>query len=151
MMLTSPCIQSVRNGIPEYNHVWGNSMTGILQYSASGQMAAVLTSTDPELRPRNLSVPFPADEPNSPEWALVGKHALGYAGPFTVAEGSTKTSGTLLHGPLTVANVPSMEGIMVTRNYTMFWNSKADGGADLMRLVLGTSLQHIIWWRRNAD
>lgn len=82
-------------------------------------MSATIAATEPGFRPENLTFPFQASQLDE-DWALVGKHTLAYAGPFTFMEGSTNSSGTVVHGPLTVGNVPSWVGSNQSRNYTVF-------------------------------
>lgn len=46
-------------------------------------------------------------EDSDDDWALVGKHSIGYAGPITISRDipANTTSGQIFHGPLVVANV----------------------------------------------
>ncbi|KAF1954283.1 hypothetical protein CC80DRAFT_493803 [Byssothecium circinans] len=105
------------NGTPIIEKpVIGVAPVGLITYSSEGYMSANLASTDPEDRP--LSLRYPAREGDSDvEWAIVGKKNLNYAGNCSVEPWSTPTNGTLTHGPLSVANVPSWTGTNQTRNY----------------------------------
>ena len=76
----------------------------------------------------------------------VGKHTIGYAGPFSISDAipATTTSGQIFHGPLTVANVPAWVGTRQIRNYTLWENgaylnilSQRDGG-----------YRGSLWWKR---
>lgn len=82
------------------------------------------------------------------EWALVGKHTLAYAGGLSVKEGSTCENGTLYHGPLTVANVPSWVGTSQERNYTVF---RADEGAVVLHIYTRDEVNKVmgnLFWER---
>lgn len=120
---------------------------GILTYSKSGYMSATIVATETELRPLSLSFPFTDDQAES-DWALVGKHSIGYAGPFSVSDAipATLTSGQVLHGPLVAANVPAWVGTAQRRNYTVVTegertllhiHSRRDGG-----------FEGDLWWER---
>jgi hypothetical protein len=83
-------------------------------------MSATITATEPSLRPANLTFPFSPTDSDA-EWALVGKHSIGYAGPFRVNPDveSSVHEGQLFHGPLVVANVPSWVGSEQRRNFSV--------------------------------
>lgn len=109
-------------------------------------MSATITATEPALRP-NLTFPFQASDLES-DWALVGKHSIGYAGPFRVNEAlpANKTSGQVFHGPLTVANVPAWVGTEQRRNYTVV----REGKDVLLRIgsERGGGYRGVLWWKR---
>lgn len=109
-------------------------------------MSATITATEPQLRP-NLTFPFQATDSDA-DWALVGKHSIGYAGPFRVNEAlpANKTSGQVLHGPLTVANVPTWVGTEQRRNYTVV----RENGETLLRIgsERGGGYRGVLWWKR---
>lgn len=101
-------------------------------------MSATISATEPELRPQHLTFPFTPDQSDA-DWALVGKHSIGYAGPFSISDAipATPESGQIFHGPLVAANVPRWVGSSQTRNYTIIHQdgetylkigSKRDGG-----------------------
>ncbi|EXF77918.1 hypothetical protein CFIO01_04172 [Colletotrichum fioriniae PJ7] len=116
---------ATRDGVAVPDRTYGSNPVGILSYSKSGFMSATITSTDPEDRPANLTFPF-EDSQSDADWALVGKHSIGYAGPLRISDAfpANATFGQVIHGPLTVANVPSMAGGSQARNYTLYENGK---------------------------
>ncbi|CCF38710.1 hypothetical protein CH063_09735 [Colletotrichum higginsianum] len=136
---------ATRDGVPVEDRTYGSNPVGILSYSKSGYMSATITSTDPEHRPANLTFPF-QDGQSDADWAQIGKHSIGYAGPFSLTDAieATATSGQLVHGPLTVANVPTMVGVRQVRNYTTFENG------NLLRISSQRdgSNRGELWWKR---
>lgn len=134
------------NGAPIPDAAYGSAPVGILTYSRSGYMSATITATEPELRP-SLTFPFQASDLDS-DWALVGKHSIGYAGPFRVNEAlpANRTSGQVFHGPLTVANVPTWVGTEQKRNYTVV----REGSDTLLRIgsERGGGYRGVLWWKR---
>ncbi|KFA69774.1 hypothetical protein S40285_10362 [Stachybotrys chlorohalonatus IBT 40285] len=108
------------NGQPIPDAAYGEAPVGIITYSRSGYMSATIAATEAELRPQNLTFPFTEDQSDA-DWALVGKHTIGYAGPYRVSDAipATAESGQIFHGPLVVANVPRWVGSSQTRNYTI--------------------------------
>ena len=80
------------------------------------------------------------------KWALVGRHSIGYAGPLQISTAipATRTHGQVIHGPLTVANVPSMAGASHIRNYTLFDNGKT----LLIASQRDASNRGELWWKR---
>ncbi|KAJ4387288.1 hypothetical protein N0V93_007877 [Gnomoniopsis smithogilvyi] len=108
------------NGTEVADRVYGSAPVGQLIYTADGFVSATITSTDPQDRPANLTFPF-QDGQSDADWAAVGRHSIGYSGPFSINPDvpSNTTMGGVLHGPLTVANVPSMVGNVQPRNYTL--------------------------------
>jgi hypothetical protein len=71
---------STLNNIPIPDAAYGIAPVGILTYSRTGYMSATITATEPAFRP-NLTFPFQPTDADA-DWALVGKHSIGYAGPF---------------------------------------------------------------------
>lgn len=110
-------------------------------------MSATITSTDPEDRPGNLTFPY-QDSQSDADWALVGKHSIGYAGPLQISDAfpANATFGQVIHGPLTVANVPSMAGAKHARNYTLF----EDGKYLRISSQRDGSNHGELWWERLA-
>lgn len=106
-------------------------------------------ATNPEFRPGNLTFPFEKSQ-SEDDWALVGKHTLSYAGPYTFTDDSTNVSGTLVHGPLKVANVPSWVGTYQKRNYTIF---HGQGNALVIRLYSQRYDGSVgeLWWQKMPD
>ncbi|KAF2870622.1 Lipocalin-like domain-containing protein [Massariosphaeria phaeospora] len=92
---------------------------GMLTYHPTGYMSANIASTDADHRPLSVSYPFKANDSDA-DWAQVGKHTLAYAGQVSASEDSTTSSGTLTHGPLVVASIPSWVGTKQERNYTVY-------------------------------
>lgn len=112
-------------------------------------MSATIAATEPELRPEALTFPFQASQSDA-DWALVGKHTLGYAGPYMFAAGATKAAGTIIHGPLTVGNVPAYVSSNQTRNYTI---SEGPEGAVLLNIfaVRSDATINELWWEKLPD
>lgn len=104
---------------------WGKSPVGLITYSTTGIMSANIAATEPEWRPQALRFP-PQSSDSEFDWNLVGRHTLGYAGPFSFNESVpvTKTHGQIIHGPLTVASTPYLEGEILARDYVV---KKQDG------------------------
>jgi hypothetical protein len=109
-------------------------------------MSATITATEPEFRP-NLTFPFQVTDKDS-DWALVGKHSIGYAGPFSVNEElpANATQGQVFHGPLVTANVPTWVGQKHRRNYTVV----EEGGETYLRIgsERGGGYRGVLWWKR---
>ncbi|EOA91288.1 hypothetical protein ACJQWK_03769 [Exserohilum turcicum] len=141
---------STQNNVPIPDATYGEHPVGILIYTASGHMSATLTATEKDLRPP-VQFPFRPNETDA-EWALVGKHSIGYAGPFRInpAVPATETDGQLFHGPLTVANVPTMVGQEHRRNYTVV--EREEDGAIVKYLKIGSErgggFRGVLWWKR---
>lgn len=139
---------STRNGLSCPDPSVGDNPVGTLFYTPSGYVSANLASADPALRP-NLTYPDPAnDTSNIPEWALVGKHTIAYAGPFTVIKARRNRhvwEGQLMHGPFIVANQPSWMGIKVYRNFTLYRE------ADVLKITARneqSKVENVLFWRR---
>lgn len=83
---------------------------------------------------------------------MVGKHSIGYAGPFRLnsAIPATVTAGQVFHGPLTVANVPTMVGQEHKRNYTII--ARKEAGKTVKYLKIGSErgggYKGELWWKR---
>jgi hypothetical protein len=137
---------STLNDIPIPDDAYGTAPVGILTYSASGYMSATITATEPSLRP-NLTFPFQTNDKDS-DWALVGKHSIGYAGPFSVNSElpASETQGQVFHGPLVVANVPTWVGQKHRRNYTVV----TEGGETFLKIrsERGGGYRGVLWWKR---
>ncbi|KAJ0382526.1 hypothetical protein COL922a_012383 [Colletotrichum nupharicola] len=133
------------NGVPVEDRVYGSNPVGILTYSKSGYVTATITSTDPEDRPANLTFPY-EDSQTDADWAQVGRHSIGYAGVMRISDAFpvTLTTGQVIHGPLTVANIPSMVGTEARRNYTLF----EDGKVLLIASQRDGGNRGELWWRR---
>jgi hypothetical protein len=110
-------------------------------------MSATITATEPGLRPPQLTFPFRANDTEA-DWALVGKHSIGYAGPLRLSDAipASETNGQVFHGPLSVANVPSWMGQSHRRNYTIV----QEGGDVLLRIgsERGGGFTGVLWWKR---
>lgn len=131
-------ISSYFNGELIPDAAYGAAPVGIITYSKSGYMSATISATEPELRPQGLTFPFTPDQSDA-DWALVGKHSIGYAGQYTISDAipATAESGQIFHGPLVSANVPRWVGTRQLRNYTVIRrgeetylriDSRRDGG-----------------------
>lgn len=141
---------STLNNVPIPDATYGEHPVGMLLYTATGFMSATLTATEKEFRP---PVPFPySANDTDADWALVGKHSIGYAGPFRIntALPATATEGQLFHGPLTVANVPTMVGQEHRRNYTVV--QQEEEGKMVTYLKIGSErgggYRGVLWWKR---
>jgi len=110
-------------------------------------MSATITATEPEFRPGNLTFPF-LPEQSDADWALVGKHSIGYAGPLSVNTQlpANKTNGQVFHGPLTVANVPSMFNATHRRNYTVV--ERSDGTYLRIGSQREGGFTGELWWKK---
>lgn len=115
-------------------------------------MSANIAATEEDWRPPGISwPPRPADA--DADWLLVGRHAMAYAGPFSINASvpATKTRGQLLHGPIEVASVPSTVGDTQARDYEV---REEDGVVYLYVTVSGTAdgvpFRSEIVWRRVA-
>lgn len=88
---------------------YGEHPAGVISYTSSGYMSAVLTASDAQLRPSELTLP--AQESQTTEhWAEVGKHSLRYAEPFHDSNDGSCLKGEVMHGPLLTATRPSWVG-----------------------------------------
>lgn len=81
------------------------------------------------------------------EWAIIGKHNLAYGGPVSIKllEEGEEDQGTITHGPLTMANVPSMVNMSLVRNFTFF------EGGDVLRLKtysVKEDTHGLLYWKR---
>ena len=141
---------STLNNIPVPETTYGKHPVGLLTYTAAGFMSATITATEAAFRP-NVSFPYKANETDA-EWALVGKHSIGYAGPLSVntALPANETSGQLFHGPLTVADVPTMVGEKEVRNYTVV--ERREEGKTVKYLKIGSERgdghRGLLWWKK---
>jgi hypothetical protein len=141
---------STLNGVSIPDLPYGEHPVGILIYTATGWMSATITATEPELRP-NLTFPFQANDTDA-DWALVGKHSIGYAGPLRISSDipANETNGQVFHGPLTVANVPTWVGQNQRRNYTVFVREEDGAPARYLRIgsERGGGYRGVLWWKR---
>ncbi|EMF16921.1 uncharacterized protein SEPMUDRAFT_137655 [Sphaerulina musiva SO2202] len=144
---------STLNGVPVPDRAYGENPIGLLTYTSSGFMSATIAATEEELRPANLTFPYNESDPVE-DWALVGKHTLAYAGPWSISPDipASNTSGRLIHGPLWVANVPSWVDSQQRRNYTVFTSTSGDGfpaGTKLLRIDSRRDGGNagVLWWR----
>ncbi|KAJ4988161.1 hypothetical protein SVAN01_06413 [Stagonosporopsis vannaccii] len=137
---------STLNNVPIPDAAYGAAPVGLLTYTRSGYMSATITATEGALRP-NLTFPFQAGDLDA-DWALVGKHSIGYAGPFRVntALAASREAGQVFHGPLTVANVPTWVGTEQRRNYTVV----KQGRETWLRIgsERGGGYRGVLWWKR---
>ncbi|CAE7219250.1 hypothetical protein CFE70_010257 [Pyrenophora teres f. teres 0-1] len=141
---------STLNNVPVRESTYGEHPVGLLIYTAAGFMSATITATEAAFRP-NVSFPFKENETDA-EWAKTGKHSIGYAGPLSVntALPANETSGQVFHGPLTVANVPSMVGDKARRNYTVV--DRMEDGKVVKYLRIGSERgdghRGLLWWKK---
>lgn len=94
--------------------------TGLITYTTWGFMAANIAYTNATKLPLYLQWP-PSDNETDADWAKVARSRLSYAGRFSINIDYpvSETEGQLLHGPLMVTSVPSMDGATQARNYTI--------------------------------
>ncbi|KAK4446379.1 hypothetical protein QBC34DRAFT_440889 [Podospora aff. communis PSN243] len=121
---------------------------GLLIYSPNGYVSANFVSTEPEQRPPHLIANQP-DNGTDAEWAQIGKYALAYSGPFSINASvpATRRKGHILHGPLFVANLPSLENKILARNYLVF----EEGGVQYLNLSISGNVQRAdVLWKRIA-
>lgn len=141
---------STLNNVPIPDATYGENPVGMLLYTATGFMSATITATEKAFRPA-VQFPFQPNETDA-EWALVGKHSIGYSGPFRINTDlpASKTEGQVFHGPLTVANVPTMVGQLHKRNYTVV--EREEDGKSITYLKIGSErgggYRGVLWWRR---
>ncbi|KAF2738854.1 hypothetical protein EJ04DRAFT_560503 [Polyplosphaeria fusca] len=109
---------------------------GLLTYTPTNYMSANIMASEPEFRPSWLQYPNELSDSDT-DWAQVGKHTLSYAGPFSLVAMSpgSNTSGQLIHGPLTMANVPSWVGTEQSRNFKYY----ELGGDTWLKITSGNS------------
>jgi len=127
---------------------FGLHPVGLLTYTREGYMSANMAATEPPYRPQTVRWP-PRDADSAADWALVGQHAMSYAGRYSLNESvpATAQRGQLLHGPMMVASVPSMVGAVQARNYTVI---EREDGVYLKVSPSGVDVNSEIWWRRVA-
>jgi hypothetical protein len=147
---TTPCstsdIHSALNGNPIPDEAYGAAPVGLLIYTATGWMSATITATEPEFRP-NLTFPYQPNDTDA-DWAAVGRHSIGYAGPLRLSDAipANETNGQVFHGPLTVANVPTWVGANQRRNYTIV----EEGGEKYLKIgsERGGGYTGTLWWKK---
>ncbi|KAK3314596.1 hypothetical protein B0H66DRAFT_641960 [Apodospora peruviana] len=126
-----------------------NKTTGIITYTTRGIISVIMTN--PTNRPEHLLWP-PAANDSDADWALIGRSIMSYTTRFHIGKEMPATSpgirqGQILHGPIDVANVPSLVGTTLAREYTM---SRRDGDEYLLLQALNpeaTSRNDILWRR----
>ena len=121
-------------------------------YSPDGYMSTTVASSDTTLLPDDLNVTYPfKDGQTDADWAKTGRHVLSYSGPYVVQDNGDDTggegaeSGTVVHGPLAVANVPPMKGTMQERNFTLV---DTDEGRFLEILQESDGVRSQLWWKQ---
>ncbi|KAF1835689.1 hypothetical protein BDW02DRAFT_618343 [Decorospora gaudefroyi] len=143
---------STLNNTPIPDLPYGSNPVGLLIYTATGWMSATITATEPSLRPA-LTFPFQPNDTDA-DWALVGKHSIGYAGPLRVSRDvvGNETVGQLFHGPLVVANVPTWVGANQRRNYSVVEREEEGGVVRYLRIgsERGGGYRGVLWWRKVA-
>jgi hypothetical protein len=143
---------STLNGVSIPDLPYGTAPIGLLIYTATGYMSATITATEPEFRP-NLTFPYQVNDTDA-DWAQIGKHSIGYAGPFRVNDElpASETDGQIFHGPLTVANVPTWVGQNHRRNYTVVEVEEEGARAKYLRIgsERGGGYRGVLWWKRVA-
>ncbi|CAL3968303.1 unnamed protein product [Diplocarpon coronariae] len=141
---------STRDWVPIPDAVYGEAPVGQLIYTASGFMSATITASEPEFRPA-VSFPYKANETDA-DWATVGRHSIGYAGPLSINLDllANLTHGQLFHGPLTVANVPTMVGVSQVRNYTVIKTREQGEEVTYIRIgsERGGGFRGELWWKK---
>ncbi|KAJ4349552.1 uncharacterized protein N0V89_008168 [Didymosphaeria variabile] len=115
------------------------------------QMSAILTPTLPAYRPHNLTY-GKFDNTTDADWAILGKHNLAYAAPFTltVLPEEDNDDGVVVHGPL-LSNVPSYDGAFFKRNFTIIGEGEEYG--KWLRLVIRnetSGVRNLVVWRKRG-
>lgn len=111
-------------------------------------MSANMASTHEPWRPKHLRWP-PGETDADADWALVGKHAMAYAGTWAMNSSfpATETEGHVVHSPF-VASVPGIVGSAQYRQYAVH---KQGGETYLNIAVQAGDLRSDIWWRSVAE
>ncbi|KAK1750323.1 hypothetical protein QBC47DRAFT_465072 [Echria macrotheca] len=157
-MKTDPILQALAGTYSLLNTTYyklGNPTTpssyqtlqkGILVYSPWGYVSANIVSTDPAKRPLNVTAP-PNLTGSEHDWALLGQYSLSYSGPLQLDGNSTNTErrGRVLHGPVVVSNIPSLEGGTMPREYLVF---EREGDSFLSLSFANNVTRAEILWRR---
>lgn len=114
-------------------------------YGPTGYMSTTVVSSDASLLPPDLNVTYPFQEGQSDaDWAKTGKHTLAYSGPYVIQE-ENEGSGTVVHGPLTVAHVPGMVGTLLEREFAIFEN---EDGKLLQIVQESRTSRSELWWEK---
>lgn len=125
---------------------YGEHPAGVISYTPTGFMSAVLTASDSKLRPQELTLPA-RESQTIEDWAEVGKHTLGYAGPFHVDQDVTSEdgfTGEVVHGPLLTATLPSWVGSLQKRKFEF----SQDGKYLTLIGHLGNGVVDTLRWER---
>ncbi|KAK4149776.1 Lipocalin-like domain-containing protein [Chaetomidium leptoderma] len=136
-----------RNGT-ESPSPWGRNPVGLLTYTRYGYMSANMAATEENVRPLNIRWP-PKDTDADEDWVLVGRHAMSYAGVFSINQSvpATKFGGQLVHGPMIAASVPAMVGSTSGRNYAV--HEREDATYLLVSIPSDDpNFRSEIWWKR---
>jgi hypothetical protein len=143
---------STHNGESIPDLPYGEHPVGLLIYTATGWMSATITATESAFLP-NLTFPYQANDTDA-DWALVGKHSIGYAGPLSINSDvpAHLTEGQVFHGPLITANVPTWVGQSHRRNYTVVEREEDGITAKYLRIgsERGGGFRGVLWWKRIA-
>lgn len=138
-------ITRTQNGNPIADITYGDNPAGVISYTPTGFMSAVLTATDPDFRPLDLTLPAQTNQTDA-EWADVGRHSLAYAGPFHFNDSQTKNDfeGQIIHGPLLTSTLPSFVGSLQHRDFVFTEDGK------YLNLIgnLGGGVIDSLWWER---
>ncbi|KAK0625595.1 hypothetical protein DIS24_g11086 [Lasiodiplodia hormozganensis] len=150
-------ISSTQNGVPNLDPGLGPHPTGLVHYHPDGYMAAVLASTTPQDRPKNLTWQDRAPRADA-DWARVGKHSIAYTGPYRlnasvpVVATERGVEGQVVHGPLDVATLPSFMGTFQPRDFELVFcgGNRTGGEGTLLQLHsdLGKGTKMSLWWEK---
>lgn len=137
-----------RDGSTIADITYGEHPAGVISYTSSGFMSAILTASDTELRPSELTLPSQETQ-SIDHWAEVGKHSLGYAGPFHISDrgDSGALKGEVVHGPLLTATLPSWVGTKQKRKFEF----SPDGRHLTLVGDLGNGVVDTLQWQRLED
>lgn len=138
---------SWNNGVKDPS-LLGSSPVSILTYTPWGYVSANLMAGESDAKTIPIKVGWPPKSNDSDtDWALVGRSALAYTGPFRLNESvpANETQGQIIHGPLTVVSVPSMLGTTITRDYKVY--NREDGIYLHLSGRFGTFTAEA-WWRK---
>jgi hypothetical protein len=146
-MLMKADTRSHPNGTETFSS-FSNNTDGIITYTTRGYISVIMTSANSTLRPPHLLWP-PSPSDLDADWALIGRSIMSYTTRFQINKDlpASRVHGQVLHGPINVANVPSLVGTTLVRNYTV---DHRDGHEYLLLQApgdKGASRSDILWRR----
>ncbi|KAK8091255.1 hypothetical protein PG994_000760 [Apiospora phragmitis] len=126
-------ISEINDGVPTFPSLtWGAAPEGVIIYTASGWVSAAIVATEARWRPT-------AKPHTAADLAVIANHSLAYTGPYAVNAsytppvGEDPKLGQVVHGPLVVAEDPSIVGTTFMRGFRL-WEE-----GEVLELVLRSS------------